>query len=418
MKSFKICVASVPVLILLLMGTVVEAAPQPAMSPSADVALSQFLNSAVDHGDVPGVVVVIVARDGVLYERAAGKVNVAKNLDMPTNAIFRIASMTKPITSVAIMMLVEQGKLSLDDPVSRYLPAFENAHVITQFDPASGTYETRAAKRPLTIRHLMAHTSGIGYGFSSPVVARLLEGTQKTELDVPLLDDPGDKWTYGAGTRVLGLVVEKLSGQPLDEFFRTQVFEPLGMSDTAFVVPPDNVSRVVTLHRRTDEGLVEQPNPPEVQNPVRGDAGLFTTARDYGTFLRMLLNGGSLASAKILNEQSVTAMGENQIGALFVEEQPAANPALTKPFPLGAGRDKFGLGFQIAVEDERDGNVRSPGSLSWAGLNNTHFWIDPSRGIGVVVLMQVLPFYDDAAIGTLRGFEELVYAHLREGADE
>jgi CubicO group peptidase (beta-lactamase class C family) len=227
-----------------------------------------------------------------------------------------------------------------------------------------------------------------------------------------LLHDPGDKWTYSASTRVLGLVVEELSGTPVDMFFRSEIFEPLGMRDTAFGVPPHNVRRVVTVHRRIDGRLVEEPNPPELQNPVRGDGGLFSTARDYGAFMQMLLNDGRLDGGQILTEQSAKAMGENQIGTIVVEELPAANPALTRPFPLGAGRAKFGLGFQIAAHDERYVRLRSPGSLSWAGIHNTHFWIDPTRRIAGVLLMQVLPFYDDAAIRTLRGFEALVYAAL------
>jgi methyl acetate hydrolase len=163
------------------------------------------------------------------------------------------------------------------------------------------------------------------------------------------------------------------------------------MADTSYVVSPEKLPRVVTVHRRMDGKLVEQPNAPTERAPVRGDGGLYSTARDYGTFLQMLLNGGSLRTAKLLGEKSVRMMGENQIGVIAVEEQPAADPDRTRPFPLGAGHDKFGLGFQIAARDERYAKLRSPGSLSWAGINNTHFWIDPNRRIAVVVLMQVLP---------------------------
>jgi len=389
------------------------AAPAPSsISPAGQDALSQYLTAAVDRGDVPGVVALVVDREGVLYEGTAGKVDVARRADMPANAIFRIASMTKPITSVAIMMLVEEGKLSLDDPVSKYLPDFENRQVISTFNAADGTYESFPARRAITIRHLMTHTSGIGYAFSNPTVARLLQGTQKIETELPLLHDPGDRWTYSASTRVLGQVVEKISRQPLDEFLRDRIFEPLKMSDTSFAVSSEKLSRVVTVHRRLDGRLVEEPNAPTQQATVRGDGGLYSTARDYGMFLQMLLSGGSLHNVKLLGARSVHVMGENQIGRIVVEEQPAADPARTKPFPLGAGRDKFGLGFQIAARDERYAKLRSPGSLSWAGINNAHFWIDPNRHIAVVMLMQVLPFYDDACIRTLRGFEELVYRHL------
>ena len=396
-----------------MLGHVYAAAPaRPLISAAGKTALSQYLSTAVDRGDVPCIVTLVVDRESVLYEGAAGKLDVARHLDMSADALFRIASMTKPITSVAIMMLVEGGKLGLDEPVSRYLSEFENRQVISTFSATDGTYQSRPAKRPITIRHLMAHTSGIGYAFSDPTVARLLRGTQKSETELPLLHDPGDKWTYSASTRVLGQVVEKISGQPLDVFFRARIFEPLKMADTSYVVSSETLSRVVTVHRRIDGKLVEQPNTPTQQAPVRGDGGLYSTANDYGTFLQMLLNGGSLHTAKLLTEKSVRMMGENQIGTVVIEEQPAADPERTRPFPLGAGRDKFGLGFQIAARDERYTKLRSPGSLSWAGINNTHFWIDPTRHIAVVVLMQVLPFYDDACIRTLRGFEELVYRHL------
>lgn len=396
----------------LLMYVHAAAPARPAISAVGKTALSQYLSAAVDRGDVPGVVTLVVGREGVLYEGAAGKLDVARQVEMPSDAIFRIASMTKPITSVAVMMLVEAGTLGLGDPVSKYLPEFEHRQVIATSIAADGTYETRPAKRPVTIRHLMAHTAGIGYAFSNPTVARLLQEPQKTETDIPLVHHPGDKWTYGASPRVLGQVVEKISGQPLDAFLRHRIFEPLAMADTSHVVLPEKLSRVATVHRRTDGDLVEQPNTPTQQAPIRGDGGLYSTAGDYGTFLRMLLNGGRLHTTKLLGETSVRMMGENQIGTVMVEEQPAADPARTRPFPLGAGRDKFGLGFQMTARDRRYAKLRSPGSLSWGGIYNTHFWIDQDRHIAVVVLMQVLPFYDDACIRTLRGFEELVYRHL------
>ncbi len=399
-------------LALMLAHVHAAAATRPLISAAGKSALSRYLSAAVDRGDVPGVVTLVVDREGVLYEGAAGKLDVARRVDMPATAVFRIASMVKPITSVAVMMLVEAGKLGLDDPVSKYLPEFENRQVISTFNAAEGTYESRPAKRAITIRHLMAHTSGIGYAMSNPIVAGLLQGTRKSETELPLLHDPGDKWTYGAGTRILGQVVEQISSQPLDVFLRKRIFEPLKMADTSYAVPPEKLPRLVTVHRRMGGKLVEQPNTPTQQAPVRGDGGLYSTARDYGTYLQMLLNHGRLHTAKLLGRKSVRMMGENQIGTIVVEEQPAAAPGVTRPFPLGAGRDKFGLGFQIAARDKRYAKLRSPGSLSWAGIANTHFWIDPSRDLAVVVLMQVLPFYDDACIRVLRGFEELVYRHL------
>ena len=184
--------------------------------------LTAQLTAAVMRGDTPGVTALVVDRDGILYEGAAGKLDVGQNIPMPVNAIFNIASMTKPVTSVGIMMLLEQGKLKLDDPVSKYLSGFDNLQVITKFNEADGTYETRPAKRPMTIRHLLTHTSGIGYAFCNPIVARLQKATQKSEWELPLLSDPGDKWNYSASTRVLGLIVEKITGQTLEAFDQEQ----------------------------------------------------------------------------------------------------------------------------------------------------------------------------------------------------
>jgi methyl acetate hydrolase len=387
-------------------------AAAPMISDAGKAAIAKRAAMATERGDVPGVVTLIVSREGVLYEGAAGKQDVARGVAMPVDAIFRIASMTKPVTSVAIMMLVESGKLELDDPVSKYLPDFRNREVISKFNAANGSYETRPAKQAITIRHLLTHTSGLGYAFSDPTIARIVKDSKKTEPELPLLQDPGTRWTYSASTRVLGRVVEEVSGQKLDVYFRTQIFEPLKMLDTWFTVPADRVSRVVTAHQRTDGKLIEQPNTPAQESPVRGDGGLYSTAGDYGLFVRMLLNGGSLNGVKILSAKSVQMMGQNHIGAIAIQTQPDANPTRTKPFPVGAGRDKFGLGFQITAADPKYAQYRSPGSLSWGGIYNTHFWIDPKRQVAGIVLMQVLPFYDDASMEVLRGIEALVYQHL------
>ena len=376
---------------------------------AADEKLSAVLSQSVSRGDAPGVVGVVVDKNGEIFKGAAGSLNSSKAA-LPDNAIFNIASMTKPVTSVAIMMLVEQGKLSIDDPVSKYLPGFDQVVVLTKFKEADGAYETRPATKVMTICNLLTHTSGIGYSFTSAAVAKLQKGNDKTEWEVPLLHEPGERWTYGASTRALGLVVEKLSGVSLEEFFQKNIFVPLGMVDTSYAVPAAKQSRVIATYDHVDGQFKEQPAhpiPTVPTPPFRGDGGLYSTASDYGRFLRMFLNGGQLEGRRIISQHSVRLMSENQIGPLFVVQQPSAMPAMSKPFPLGAGRDKFGLGFELAAGGDAD--HRRAGSLSWAGIYNTEFWIDPKTGIGGVLLLQYLPFYDESAIRTLQAFETAVY---------
>ena len=390
------------------------------ISDAAKTLLSRQLGSAVSRGDTPGVVALVVGRHGVLYEGAAGKLDVAHDTAMPVNAIFSIASMTKPVTSVAIMMLFDEGKLKLDDPVSKYLTGFDNLRVITKFNEKDATYETRPAKRPMTIRHLLTHTSGIGYGFANPIEYRLTEVTKKNEWELPLLNDPGDKWNYGPSTNMLGMIVEKISGEPLETYFQQHIFGPLGMVDTSYAVPLAKQSRVATKYSRINGQLQAQPRSPipaTPRPPFFGEGGLYSTAQDYGRLIQMLLNGGHLGAANILRESTVKMMGENNIGPIFVELQPATDRSLAKPFPLGAGHDKFGLGFEIASGEPQYAKFRSAGSMSWAGIYNTEFWIDPVQHIGGVMMMQLSPFYDDGALRTLRDFEELVYQDLRSPED-
>ena len=409
---------------LVIILTVASATPRCAsaasskrVSEATKTALTQELNDSVRHGDTPGVVALVVGRDGVLYQGAAGRLAIEHDAPMRQDAIFLIASMTKPVTSVAAMQLVEAGKLRLDDPVSKYLPGFDNLRVITKFNEADASYETRPAKRPITIRHLLTHTSGIGYGFSNAIVKRLTETTKKDEWQLPLLSDPGDQWNYGASTSVLGMIVEKVSGESLETYFQKNIFQPLGMKDTSYAVPSDKQLRVTTVHRRVNGHLEElqrhHPIPSTPTAPFFGDGGLYSTAKDYGTFLRMFLNDGRLGSTRILRKATVKLMEENNIGSVSVELQPGADPSLANAFPLGAGHDKFGLGFQIAAGDQQYAEFRSRGSLSWAGVYNTEFWIDPVKHIGSVMMMQILPFYDDGAIRTLRNFERSVYQNLR-----
>jgi CubicO group peptidase (beta-lactamase class C family) len=334
---------------------------------------------------------------------------------MRTDSLFRIASMTKPVTSAAVMMLIEEGRVQLDDPIARYIPSLGAKEVFAAFDFDDRSYTTRAAEREITVRHLLTHTSGLGYAWSSPILFALLGATPNnpSAASYPLLHDPGARWTYGESTRALGTLVETLTGRPLDVFLRDRVFGPLGMPDTSFDVPVDKASRLVTAHTRRASTFTEEPNPSgEIRGTVRGDGGLFSTAPDYVRFMQMILRRGvGPSGAPVLRPETVSLMAESHIGDLRVELQTAANTDRARPYPLGAGRDTFGLGFQITADHE-DATRRAAGSLSWAGIYNTQFWIDPSREVCAVLLMQYLPFYDDLAIETLLGFEETLYRHL------
>ena len=390
----------------------IGAAAPPALNTEGGAALGTFLEAAIDRGDVPGAVVLITGPDRVLYHEAFGKMSTATALEMKKDTIFNIASMTKAVTSVGVMMLVEEGKLGLDDEVSKYLPQFKAPQVLSKVDVAAGTYETRPATRPITIRQLLTHTSGIGYSWSDPGLALVQKKTGAADLDLPLVNEPGAQWTYGASTRVLGMVIEKISGLTIDKYIEARILGPLGMKDTTYAVPSSKTARVVSRNQRTDGKIVEIPNPDPIPPTIRGDGGLYSTAADYGRFVQMILNHGQLGGVRILKEQTVREMSRNQTGNVKVRLQPTAEPLRSKPYPLGAGEDVWGLGFQIAAPAKPAANMRRPGSMNWAGINNTFYWIDPEKQIGVVVLMQILPFYDDAAIKILQGVEERVYQHV------
>jgi methyl acetate hydrolase len=402
----------VPRLVLAAVLATTATAASVRWSNAQRAALDEFLRASVAQGDPPAVVAMVVDQRSTLYLGAFGKQNVAEHRGVTPDTIFRIASMTKPVTSLAVMMLYDEGKLAFDDPVTMYLPEFANVRVMTTWNEANATYESRPPTRMITVGQLLTHTSGIGYAFAD---ARLhkLDTANKTEADLPLLHEPGETFTYGPSTAVLGRIVEKVSGQPLDLFLKTRIFDPLGMSDTSYVVPAEKRDRVITVHARDAAGtLTERPNAAAPRSPVRGDGGLFSTAADYAKFMQLFLNGGRHGATALIAPRTLRLMTSNQIGALTVVEQPSADPALARPFPIGSGKDTFGFGFQIEAAPAVRG-LRTAGSLSWGGIDNTHFWIDREQSIAAVVLMQVLPYYDSRALDVLRGVEQRVYARLR-----
>jgi CubicO group peptidase (beta-lactamase class C family) len=376
-------------------------------------AIDAYLDRAVATTKIPGVVALAVDANGVIYDHATGHQNVAANVPMAMDTIFNIASMTKPIATAAIMMLVDEGKLDLDDPISKYVPAFANKPVFATFDASDATYTTRPATSEVTIRQLLSHSSGLAYGFASDTIARLSGGNPGADATgFPLLYDPGTAWSYAGGIAVVGGVLERIEGKTLDVFLRERIFDPLGMNDTAYAVPRGNNPRVAAVHRMTAEGLVEAPVPEDVRSAVSGDGGLSSTAADYAKFIQFFLRGGTAPNGtRLLSANAIGLMSQNQLGSVRFSTQDEPLPLLARAFPVGAGRDGFGLGLQVTGE-HNDPAVRRPGSLSWAGIFNTEFWIDPATGIGAVLLMQYLPFYDEDAITTLAGFEKLVYEGL------
>jgi methyl acetate hydrolase len=383
----------------------------PTLSPGGTSAIDRMFQAAVDKKEIPGAVVAVTNRDRIVYLKAFGKQDVAHGVPMTTDTLFRIASMTKPVTSVGVMMLYEQGKLKLDDPAGDYVPSMKGREVIATFNKTDGSYTTRAAASPVTIRQLLAHTSGLAYSFTSETALEL-QRNGIGNLDMPLLFDPGTRWNYSPATATLGAIVEKVSGSPLEDFDQTAIFKPLGMTDTSYLLPADKAGRLVTVHQRDVSGLVETQNPSPYRPGIRGDGGLLSTATDYSAFLQMLLNEGRWHNTRLLKPETVRIMTSNQIGSTFVETMPAVQPGLSDAFPFGAGKDKFGLGFQITMTDGTSAHERAAGSYTWAGINNTHFWVDPKNGIGVVMMTQVLPFYNATSMDVMKRFEHLIYENL------
>jgi methyl acetate hydrolase len=385
----------------------------------AQVQIDGLLRRAVEAGEVPGVVAMAAGADGPIYRGAFGLRQLGAGPAMTLDTVFRIASMTKAVTSVAAMQLVEEGKLALDAPVPDIDPALSRPQVLEGFD-ASGAAILRPATRPVTLRHLLTHTAGFVYEAWNANALRFAEATGTlavpgllSTLRRPLAFDPGEKWEYGINTDWVGRIVEAVGGKSLDAYFRDHILGPLGMADTGFVPLAEQWERQVHVHQRRADGSLEpQPlPPPTVPEFFGGGGGLVSTAPDYLAFLRMLLNSGSLDGVRILRPETVALMNQNQIGELPAGVMKSCLPERSNDVDFFPGaKIRWGLGYMLNMEPGPNG--RSAGTLSWAGLFNSYYWLDPVRRVTGVILTQILPFADSAVVRLYGEFERGVYALL------
>ncbi|MEO5641239.1 MAG: serine hydrolase domain-containing protein [Sphingomicrobium sp.] len=383
--------------------------------------VQELLDAAVVHGIAPGVVAMVADHSGVLLSAAAGFADVERATPMTAGALFMLASMTKLVTSIAALQLVEQGRLELDAPIARLLPQLSAPRVLTGFAD-DGSPIDRPAARPITLRHLMTHTAGFGYDGMNPKLMRARgpagppPPTSLAALDALLLFDPGEGWEYGISTDWVGLAVEAASGDTLEAWLTAMLFAPLGLRDFSFFVPPADLPRRVPLALRLpDGGFVPIPCPignREQWQYLSGGAGLFGTAGDYLQLLRMLLNRGELDGVRVLGEASVASLFRNEVGELAAGRTGTTNPALYQPYdPLPGTRSGWSLGGQINPVDVPGG--RHASSLGWAGIANSYYWVDPASDRCAVLMAQFLPFADPRFLGLLRDFELAVYAEPR-----
>jgi methyl acetate hydrolase len=388
--------------------------------------IDQVLRRKCEAQEIPGVVAVAATGSEIIYQGAFGKRDLSKDDPMTSDSVFWIASMTKAITCAAGMQLVEQGKLSLDEPIGKVLPDLANPQVLEGFDD-KGEPKLRAAKKPITLRHLMTHTAGFCYDVWNGDMGKYLEKTgtpnifscQNVALKTPIMSDPGTRWEYGINIDFVGKAVEAVSGKRLDAYLRDHMFAPLGMNDTGFKITDSMRQRLVGMHARGEGGALA-PMPFELeQNPEfhMGGGGLYSTAGDYVKFMQMILNKCRGNGNQVLKPETVALMGQNHIGDLTIGKITTVAPMYTNDVDLFPDIvKKWGLSFLINTAKTAEG--RSAGSLAWAGLANTYFWIDPARDVSGVILMQVLPFFDAKCLEAFAGFERGVYAGLDAGSGQ
>ncbi|WP_448518851.1 serine hydrolase domain-containing protein [Rhodoflexus sp.] len=357
--------------------------------------IDTLVQQYVDKQVIPGAVCLIARKGKIVYHKAFGYRDVASQTPLDKDDIFRIMSMSKAITSVAVMMLYEEGRFLLDDPVSDFIPEFKNPKVLKQLilNRRDTSFTAVPAKREITIRHLLTHTAGIPYLHPLQYKARIpqFHSTQPLTLAqtipqlarLPLLHEPGERFTYGLNTDVLGYLVEKISGMSLAEFFQKRIFKPLDMNDTFFYVPQEKQKRLVTLYEEGKDGkIIPHTRPSEyadyatqgAQTYYSGGAGLCSTISDYAKFMQMLLNGGRYNGAQLLSRKTIELMTQNQIGDLTTQR----------------GR-KFGLGFELVGTTQTAELLSSPGAYRWGGMYFTEYWIDPKEELIALFFTQVWP---------------------------
>src|SRR4051812_32572150 len=384
--------------------------------------IDAVLRQAVDAREVAGVVAMAATEKGVLYEGAFGARALDAGPAMTPDSFFRIASMTKAITSVAAMQLVEQGKLTLDGPVPNIDRTIGAPQVLEGFD-AAGEPKLRPAKRPITLRHLLTHTAGFGYEQWHPDINRYVKakalpsrGTGKlVTIQMPLVNDPGEHWLYGINTDWVGRLVEATSGQPLEVVFRDKIFTPLGMKDSTYVPSEEQRSRQARLHTRNADGslalqpLESLPASPEFWS---GGGPLYSTGGDYLKFLRMLLHGGSLDGVRVLKPETVALMNRNSTGDIPCGVLKSQQAAVSNDVDLFPGAQmRWGLGYMLNVNAGPNG--RSAGTVGWGGLYNTYYWLDPAKKVTGLIMTQVLPFADTRVLKLFGQFESGIYESLK-----
>jgi methyl acetate hydrolase len=383
-------------------------------------AIDHVLRQAVHAQDVPGVVAMAATDEGIMYEGAFGTRELGTDAAMTPDTVVWIASMTKAITAAAAMQLVERGQLQLDAPAADVVPALAQARVLEGFD-ASGTPQLRAPRRAITLKHLLTHTAGFGYGTFSADIVKYQEATgtpgittcEHAALTTPLLFDPGERWEYGISLDWVGQIVEAVSGQRLGDYLEQHLFAPLGMHSTSFRLSPSQRERLASMHARGPDGALavvpfELPQEPPFQ---MGGGGLYGTAPDYLRFTQMLLHRGTFHGNQMLQPETVDTMAQNHIGDLPCGELRSVLSALAHTANVFPGMpQQWGLSFLINTAETPQG--RSLGSLAWAGLANTFFWIDPTKRVTGVFLTQLLPFFEPQAIALFRAYEAAVYQAL------